>query len=133
MDELENKPLPMPEPAGRTDLQELQEQCRSLQNLVFGLLVLMLIISGTLCIYLRRQVKNTSADLEGFRAQATNVINAAQKNGQMIDNFVRQLSEFGKVHSDFAAVLARYGIKAPPATSAPPTTLTPPAKAPAKK
>jgi hypothetical protein len=128
MDDLENKPLPMPETAGRSDLQELQEQCRALQNLVFGLLVLMLIISGTLCIYLTRQVRNTSADLEGFRAQATNVINNAQKSGPMVDDFVRKLNDFGKTHSDFAAVLAKYGIKPQPATGAPPTTLTPPAK-----
>jgi hypothetical protein len=130
MEDLPNKPLPMPEPAGRTDLQELEDQCRSLQSLVFGLLVLMLIISGTMCIYLRRQVKNTSADLEGFRAQATNVIAAAQKSGPAVDDFIRKLSDFGKTHSDFGAVLARYGVKPAPTTSAPPTTLTPP---PAKK
>jgi hypothetical protein len=128
MEDLPNKPLPTPEPAGRPGLQELEEQCRSLEGLVSGLLVLMLIISGTMCIYLRRQVKNTSADLEGFRAQATNVIAAAQKSGPAVDDFIRKLSDFGKTHSDFGAVLAKYGIKPPPATSAPPTTLTPPAK-----
>ena len=133
MDDLGNKPLPIPESTGPANLPELQEQYRSLQNLVFGLLVLMLVISGTLCIYLRRQVKNTSADLEGFRAQATNVIAAAQKSGPMVDDFIRKLNDFGKTHSDFGAVLARYGIKSQPTTNIPPTTLTPPAKAPVKK
>ena len=129
MDELELK-----SPA-QVDVAQLQEKYDSLRNLVGSLLVLMLVISGTMNIFLWRQVRYTHRDLEGFRAQAMPVITDYQTNsGPIMDNFVKQVTEYGRTHPDFAPIMNKYGLKPSAATTptpAPPT-LNQPGTAPKK-
>jgi hypothetical protein len=102
------------------DLADLQEQFDSLHHLVVSILILSIVISGTLWIYLRRQVNATKAELEGIRPQATNIISQYDKvTGPAMDTFVARLVEYSRGHPDFAPILAKYGIKPSPATGAP--------------
>jgi hypothetical protein len=125
MDNLDNKPTIQP------DLTDLQAQYEALRHMVVSMLILLVIISGTLNIYLLRQWRSTSKDLAGIRPQATEMINEFQKvSGPRMQEFVRKITEYGQTHPEFGPVLAKYGLKpAAPTNSSP---ATPAATAPKK-
>ena len=88
-------------------------------------MILVVVISGTLNIYLLRQWRSTNRDLTGIRPQATQMIAEYQKvSGPMMNDFIKKISEYGRTHPDFAPVLAKYRIKPAAATSAPPAAPT---------
>ncbi len=122
----------------RTPLQpnanDLQAQYDALRHLVVSILILVLVISGTLNIYLLRQWRSVSKDLAGIRPQAAKMIAEYQKvNGPLMSDFVKKLTEYGQTHPDFAPVLAKYNIKPAGATGAPPSRpASPPTAAPNK-
>jgi hypothetical protein len=114
MDNLDNK---IPLQAGDNDLQA---QCDALRHLITSILILVIVISGTLNIYLLRQWKTTSKDLAGIRPQATQMISEyGQKSGPLMDDFVNRITEYGRTHPDFAPILTKYNIKPVAATGAP--------------
>jgi hypothetical protein len=136
MDNPENlTPLPSPQPLPdtQTELSDLQERCDALSTLVFSLLVLLLVVSGTIWIFLRWQVRNAGRDLDNARPQVASMIAQYEKGPrQAQDKFISQLLVFGRTNSDFAPVLAKYPmIKAGGPTNAPlvgPSPAVPPAK-----
>jgi hypothetical protein len=130
MDNFESQPAASP-----VDQIDLRDQVESLRQLVGSLLVLLLVISGTLNLYLLRQVKGTGADLKNIRPQVAQMINEYNKiSGPAITKFVGQLTEFSKTHPDFAPVLNKYIRPQPGAPGAAATTAAPPpAPAPSKK
>lgn len=130
-------------PVTQQPADDLHEQVESLRQTVFGLLVLMLVISGTLLIFLWRQYKLVDNDLKVLRPQLTQLVTEYEKSkAPAIKQFVDNLVNFSKTHPDFTPVLNKYGIRptnAPAAaatslapTAAPAPTKTAPA-APAKK
>ena len=125
MDDLENKSGAQP------DLAELQSQRCCLQRQILALLVLLLVVSGTLNVYLLRQFRVAHSDLR----QATQTMEMVDKEKAMLSNILGKLADYGKSHPDFAqTVLVKYGIRpvsAPGATS--PPAATPPPAAPPKK
>jgi hypothetical protein len=131
MDNLENTP---PQP----DVAELQEQCDSLRHLVVSLLVLMLVVSGTLTIFLVRQWRFTRNDLVALRSQLNPQINQViadytRNKAPAINDFLHKLGDYSKTHPDFAPIAAKYGIKPNSPTSAIPPVGTPPPAPKAKK
>ena len=117
MDTLENKTSP---PAKANDLQAQHD---ALRHLVVSMLILVVVISGTLNIYLLRQWRSTSKDLAAIRPQANQMIMEYQKvSGPLIDNFVKKISEYGRTHPDFAPIMAKYGVKPATPTNLPPAT-----------
>jgi hypothetical protein len=128
MDNLDNK---IPLQAGDNDLQA---QCDALRHLITSILILVIVISGTLNIYLLRQWKTTSKDLASIRPQATQMINEyGQKSGPLMDDFVNRITEYGRTHPDFAPILAKYNIKPVVATGVPAAAHTPTPAAKPKK
>ena len=127
MDNLDNaKP-------SQTGADDLQAQFDALRHLVVSILILVIVMSGTLNIYLLRQWRSVSKDLAGVRPQAAQMIADYQKvTGPLMTDFVKKLTEYGRTHPDFAPVLAKYNIKPAGATGAAPTAATPP-PAPPKK
>ena len=106
MDNLDNKPSVQP------DVSDLQAQYDALRHLVVSLLILVVVISGTLNIYLLRQWKSTSKDLGAIRPQAVQMIaEFQQKSGPVMQDFVKKITEYGRTHADFAPILAKYGLK----------------------
>jgi hypothetical protein len=114
MDTLENKTSP---PANANDLQA---QYDALRHLVVSMLILVVVISGTLNIYLLRQWRSTSKDLEAVKPQAAQMIAEYQKSSPLMENFVKKITEYGRTHADFAPIMAKYGLKPTTPTNSPP-------------
>jgi hypothetical protein len=119
MDTLENKTST---PANATDLQA---QFDALRHMVVSILILVVVISGTLNIYLLRQWRSTKRDLEAVKPQAAQMFAEYQKSGPLMENFVKKVTEYGRTHTDFAPIMAKYGLKPTTITNLPPTTPAP--------
>jgi hypothetical protein len=117
MDNLDNKTPVQP------DLSDLQAQYDALRHLIVSLMILVVVISGTLNIYLLRQWRSTSKDLTAIRPQATQMIAEFQKvSGPLMQDFVKKITNYGRTHPDFVPVLAKYGLKPSTPTNPPPAT-----------
>jgi hypothetical protein len=97
---------------------EIQDQIAALRRQVFTLLLALIVVSGTLTVYLYRQATITRRDLTGIRPQATQMISAFNQSRTNIQAFVQELSAFGRTHPDFQPILKKYGIN-PAAAPAP--------------
>jgi hypothetical protein len=130
MDDIENKPITTP----AADSGGLHEEIESLRYLIGSVLVLMIIVSGTFTIFLKREFKNTSAELEAYRSGATNVITLYQKQqGPWMDEFLKKISQYGQTHPDFAPILVKWNLKASGPTGAPPAAVSLPPNSSLKK
>jgi hypothetical protein len=122
MDNLDNKTSLQP------NENQLQAQLDALRHLIVSILILVVMISGTLNIYLLRQWRSTSKDLAGVRPQAAQMVAEYQKvSGPLMTDFIKRITEYGRTHPDFAPILAKYGLKPvtptnPPAAALPATT-----------
>jgi hypothetical protein len=118
MDNLDIKSPAQPE------ANDLQAQCDALRHLVVSILILVVVISGTLNIYLLRQWRSTTKDLAAIRPQAAQMIAEYQKvSGPLMNDFIKKITEYGRTHPDFAPVLTKYGIKSTTVLAAPATTV----------
>ena len=97
---------------------ELSDQIAALRKQTFTLLLALIIVSGTLTVFLYRQASLTRRDIASIKPQATQLIQAYSQNGPNIMNFVKQLQAFGTTHPDFQPILKKYGI-APTNVAAP--------------
>jgi hypothetical protein len=122
MDETQTPTTPNPSPS---DLTDLQEQCLWLRKQIQTQLILMIIVSGTLCLFLLRQVRYAKAELTRIRPQAQQMIAEYNKVlAPSMDNFVRNIAIYGQSHPDFAPIMVKYNL-------ATVTNLIPPKPAPA--
>ncbi len=109
--------------ANRAELNELREQCASLRQMLGGLLVLVIVISGTLNIYLWRQYRMTRAELIVLRPQVGQLVADYQRvTVPAINDVLKKLSEYEKTHPDFTPIMLKYNLKAA-VTGAPPVAL----------
>jgi cytochrome c biogenesis factor len=97
----------------------------ALRNQVFILLIALIVISGTLTVYLYRQASITRKDIEAIQPQAQQVIGAFNQNQKLMMDFVTALVAYGKTHPDFMPVLAKNGMVAPAGAPAPATPAAP--------
>jgi hypothetical protein len=89
----------------------------ALKRQLFTLLVALIVVSGTLTVYLYRQASVTGKDLDAIRPQATQIIGAFNKDQKLIVEFVNSLVAYSQTHPDFQPVLRKYGIGAKPGTA----------------
>ncbi len=82
----------------------------TLQRQVFTLLLALVVVSGTLTVFLYRQASITGKDIAAIQPQAEQLIGAFNQNQSLMVNFVNQLVDYGKAHPDFRPVLLKYGI-----------------------
>ena len=100
---------------------DLVQQVAALQRQVFLLLVALIVVTATIVFFLYYQSRIASKDLEGFRPTAMQTIQGYQKNALAIQNFEKQLVNFGTTHPGFRPILIKYGLVANPAgPTAPP-------------
>ena len=130
MDTFEDKSFSAPEPASTSgSTSDLQGQVESVKQLVISTLLLVLILSGTLNIFLWRQFKTVKEDLAPLKPTATQIIAECNRVNGMAQEVAKRLVEYGRTHPDFQPTLAKYELTT---TNAPrgavSTTLTPPAK-----
>ena len=98
---------------------ELSEQIAALRRQTFTLLLALIVVSGTLTVFLYRQASLTRRDIAAVKPQASQVIQAFNQNRAHIQTFVQALAAYGQTHADFQQqVLKKYGIT--PQTVAPP-------------
>ena len=130
MDTFEDKSVSAPEPASTSaSTSDLQGQLESVKQLIISTLVLVMILSGTLNIFLWRQFKSIRDDLAPLKPQATQIIAECNRVNGMAQEVAKRLVEYGRTHPDFQPTLTKYGLSptnAPRGTAS--TTLTPPAK-----
>ena len=90
-----------------SDNNHTHDEIAALKNQVFTLLVALVVISGTLTVYLYRQVSVTRKDI----SQGLQLAGALNQNEQAMAGFVSRLVAYGEKHPDFTAqVLKKYGI-----------------------
>ena len=83
----------------------------ALRSQVFTLLVALIVVSGTLTVFLYRQSSLAGKD----ELQAEQLNQNLTKNEAGLNTFLGQLVEYGKAHPDFSAqVLKKYGLSAAP-------------------
>lgn len=102
MNDLENQPAPP------SQLKALQEQSESLRQLVSALLLVLLLVSGTLTIFLGRQWRFTKSEIDLLSPQAGQILNEFNRNVPLMQDFVRKLNDYAKTHPDFAPIAAKY-------------------------
>jgi hypothetical protein len=86
----------------------------ALKNQVFTLLMALIVVSGTLTIFLYRQSSLAGADLT--QAKQLNVV--VTQNETALMNFINSLVAYGEKHPDFLPVLKKYGITPQPGVPA---------------
>ena len=119
--------------AAAPETEDLKQQCVCLQRQMTTLLLALVIVSGTLSVFLWRQVRYARRDLEAIKPQAAQIIQEFNQARPGMDAFLAKVTEYGRTHPDFMPILTKYRI---PATAAPPATVTAPkpaAPAPATK
>ena len=78
----------------------------ALKNQVFVLLVALIVVSGTLTVYLYRQASVAGKDI----VQDQKAEEQMHLNANVIDTLVRRLVAYGEKHPDFVPVLKKNGI-----------------------
>jgi hypothetical protein len=88
---------------------ELSDQIAALRRQTFTLLLALIVVSGTLTVFLYRQASLARRDI----TQTTQIIQALNRNRAGIQDFVQQLAAYGQRNPDFQEqVLKKYGITA---------------------
>lgn len=100
----------------------------AIRSQLFTLLIALIVVSGTLTVYLYRQASIARKDFDAIKPQADQVVNALGQNQAAVVSFVNEVVAYGQTHPEFVPVLARHGI-APvpghPAGAAPVAPVTP--------
>jgi hypothetical protein len=82
----------------------------ALRNQIYVLLVALIVVSGTLTVFLYRQTSLTRKDMEAVRPQAEQLVATFRQEQPVIAGFVNELVAYGQKHPEFVPVLAKYGI-----------------------
>ncbi len=115
------------------------DRLAGIERQMFTLLLALVILSGTLAVYLYRQSSIVSSDLQAIKPGAMQLIDAMKREKPGMDQFVLKLVEFGKTHPDFKPIVDKYGLNTlaasagSNATSSPAPTPQPPSTQPVKK
>ena len=96
---------------------DLLDQVVALRQQVFTLLLALVVVSGTLTVFLYIQARRASMELAGIKPQATAMIDAFKQKQPTMETFVKQLTAYGVTHPDFQPILKKYGIPLPAASS----------------
>ncbi len=99
---------------------DLGEQVAALQRQVFTLLLALIVVSGTLTVYLYRQSSLTGKDITAIKPQAQQLIQAYKQNMPALETFVNQLVAYGQTHPDYRPILQKNGFNQQPAGAAAP-------------
>lgn len=97
-------------------LESLRQALLALRTLFHSLLIIMLVLSGSLNIFLLRQVSLVRREVDAQQK----FVDDYEKNGlPTMNSFVARLREFARANPDFVPILSKYGIspQAPPPAS----------------
>jgi hypothetical protein len=101
-----DNPNPLPSPS-QADAAQLQAEIKSLRHLIVSVLILLIVISGTLNVYLLRQWRSSEMELKNARV----FLDSYNKDYfPQITNYVGKLTDYGRAHTNFVPILKRYGL-----------------------
>ena len=118
-----------PSAAGQSRESDLAAELKVARRQISNLLIMLLVVSGTLTIYLLQEVRYDRANLNVLAAQEARLPQARQiitdynqNRVPAVQSFLEQLQEYGKTHPDILPLLAKYGLvrPAPLPSDAPP-------------
>ncbi len=98
--------------------EDSSSEVASLKNQVFTLLIALIMVSGTLTVFLYRQVSLAGKDIAAGQQLSTMLTKNETQNEQVVGTFVSRLVEYGQKHPDFVPVLRKYGIAPVPGVPA---------------
>ena len=123
MDTFENPGLEAREEA------DLARQFRSLHQLFLVTLGVLIVFSGSVNIFLLRQVSYTRKDLENLRPQVGQLVAEYQKTAEpLIKSMVSSFQSFARANPDFNAILGKYNLANTSAVTLPAQATNPPAQ-----
>ena len=85
---------------------EPMEQVAALRRQVTTLLLALIVVSGTLTVYLWYQSRITGKEIDVIRPQAMQIVQIFNQRSLVAEKLVA----YGQTHSDFQPVLKKYGI-----------------------
>ncbi|MFZ1071968.1 MAG: hypothetical protein WAO21_00895 [Verrucomicrobiia bacterium] len=88
---------------------DLSGQLAALQRQVFTLLLALIVVSGTLTVFLYRQASLTAKDIATIKPQAQQIIQAYRQKLPAMQTFVEQLTAYAQTHPDFRPILQKNG------------------------
>jgi hypothetical protein len=91
----------------------------ALRNQIFVLLIALIVLSGTVTVYLYRQASVARKDIEAVKPQAEQVIGLFNQNQALMNNFFNAVVVYGKAHPDFQPILLKNGINVAQPAAAP--------------
>jgi DNA integrity scanning protein DisA with diadenylate cyclase activity len=91
------------------DASELSNQIAALQRQLFSLLLVLIVVSGTVTVYLYREASLKRKDIEALRPTANQIIETFGKNREKMLTFLDQLNAYALNHPDIKQILARNG------------------------
>jgi hypothetical protein len=107
---------------------DIRSELIAIRSQLFALLIALIVVSGTLTVYLYRQASMARKDIDAIKPQADQVVKVLSENQTAVVTFVNDIVAYGQSHPDFKPVLAKYGI-APvpghPAVAEPMAPVTP--------
>ena len=109
-----------PEAAPPVSLESLQRELQTLRALVQAVIVVLIVLSGSVDIFLWKQVITVRREI----AERRKFVEDYEKNGiPLMNDFVTKLQAFAKTNADFAPVLMKYlRLLSPPAPASRQTT-----------
>ncbi|HLH54185.1 MAG TPA: hypothetical protein VKY92_11285 [Verrucomicrobiae bacterium] len=93
-----------------SEFRDLQRECESLRQSVSSLMLVLILVSGTLSVYLWRQVRVTKGELQALAPQAAQQLKEYTNAYSLTQDFGRKLAEYGRTHPDFGPIMLKYNL-----------------------
>ena len=85
---------------------ELTDQITALRRQMITLLLALIVVSGTLTVYLWYQSRITGKEIDAIRPQAMQIVQMFNQRSLVAEKLVA----YGQAHPDFQPILKKYGI-----------------------
>jgi hypothetical protein len=95
-------------------VSDMASQVASLQRQVLSLLLVLIVVSGTVSVYLYRQASMLRKDIDNIKPQAAQVVEVFNKNKVLMQNFINQLNGFAQKNPEVQQILLKNGFLAAP-------------------
>jgi hypothetical protein len=102
---METPQTPVP---AQSEVSELRSQCAQLQQLVSSMLLILIVVSGTLSVFLLRQWRFVRAELAAAQPAAVQMLTEHTNSLAFTQNFLKQIAEYGRTHPDFNPITLKY-------------------------
>jgi hypothetical protein len=105
------------ESSNSSNVADLQDNVAALQRQLFSLLLALIVVSGTLTVYLYRQASLIHKDIEAIKGdrQVENIVYTFNQNRAGMQTFLNELNDYAKTHPDFQLLLQKNGMASPAA------------------